>query len=94
MEETSGRATKEEASLFQDKQTIDVVCTPGMFRLSIKSAMWMQVSILTKQEHTRLISFNQLISVFRQLIGSCVSLESLYGIQNRLRKHSYRKTAK
>ena len=40
-----------------------------MCKLLHKGVMRLHVFIPTNQEHTRLHSFNQLISVFRQLIG-------------------------
>ena len=44
----------------------------GMSRLFHKGPMWLQVFFSTKQQHTRPDSFNQLISVFRKLIGQTV----------------------
>ena len=43
-----------------------------MFKLFHKGPTWLQVFFSTKQQHTRPDSFNQLISVFRKLIGQTV----------------------
>ena len=46
--------------------------TPGMFKHFHKGPVWLQVFFSTKQQHTRPESFNQLISVFRKMIGQTV----------------------
>ena len=44
----------------------------AMSKLFHKGPMWLQVFFSTKQQHTRPDSFNQLVSVFRKLIGQTV----------------------
>ena len=46
--------------------------TSAMSKLFHRGPMWLQVFFSTKQQHTRPDSFNQLISVFRKLIGQTV----------------------
>ena len=48
------------------------VCMAAMSKRFDKGLTWLQVFFSTKQQHTRPDSFNQLISVFRKLIGQTV----------------------
>lgn len=64
------RKNKEVGKLIEEteksiKDLAENIDQAKVVNLFFMSKLWLQVFIPTKQEHARLLSFNQLISVFR-----------------------------